>query len=237
MKDITVIMPVFIINEELLQLTKNAINSLGEVNLFIIDNASTIGGGYLRAMADIYIRNKENLGYAKAVNQGLKLDRTKLIGIVNNDTRISPNWQEVAKEIFALDDKIYSCHFKMTDYDVPFSYGREITLIGKERWCTSSFFVIKKKISWPQFYDENFLNSYDDYDYWLRVRNNGWKQAYTNKAVYQHHHSFTQKLIPEREENNKRNYEYFKKKWGEFPDEGFAKEFPEQMKVPYYEGF
>ena len=97
---ISVIMPCYILNQELLQLTDNAIASLGDIFLILIDNGSPMGGGFLRDKADLYVRNKENLGYAKAVNEGLKLVKTEYIAIVNNDTRISPNWQEVTKEIF-----------------------------------------------------------------------------------------------------------------------------------------
>ena len=149
---IDVIMPVWIINEELRVLTMQAIQSLGKVNLIIVDNGSPLGGGYLRSVADIYIRNKENLGYAKAVNEGLKLSKNEMKAVSNNDIRVSPNWQEVAMEVFE-DDDVYSCHFRMTDYETPFTYGDQIFIGGRERWCTSSFFVIK---SWkPQLYEKN----------------------------------------------------------------------------------
>jgi len=231
---IDAIMPVWIVNEELRVLTMQAIQSLGKVNLIIVDNASTLGGGYLRSVADIYIRNKENLGYARAVNQGLKLSKNEVKAIANNDIRVSPNWQEVVKEVFADNDDVYSCHFRMTDYDTPFTYGDQIFIGGRERWCSSSFFVIR---SWnPQHYDEEYLNSYDDWDYWKRIRESGWKQAYTNKAIYQHNHSFSQKLNPEREANDLRNKEYFKKKFGEYAEEDFAKQFPDQMAENYQEG-
>ena len=228
----SVIMPVFITNEETLLLTQQAIASLGEVYLIIVDNGSTLGGGYLRSVADLYIRNKDNLGYAKATNLGLKVAPGRYIAVVNNDVRVSPNWQEVVKEI----DKspVYSIHFRMTDYDVPFQYGTEIVYWGKERWCTGSFYVICKK---PILYDEKFLNSYDDWDYFLRVRKFGFRTVYTDKACYQHQHSFTQQQIPEREENNHNNAFYFIEKWGAPAEELFAKEFPEQMKVPYSDGF
>ena len=45
MKDFSVIMPVWILNEQLIELTKNAIESFGEVTLIIVDNASPMGGG------------------------------------------------------------------------------------------------------------------------------------------------------------------------------------------------
>ena len=99
MDKLSVIMPCFILNEEILVLTQNAIDSLGDVHLIIIDNASPAGGGLLRDRADLYIRNKSNLGYAIAVNEGIKLSKNEFIAIANNDIRVSKNWQEVTQEI------------------------------------------------------------------------------------------------------------------------------------------
>lgn len=226
MKDITVVMPCWLINQELIELTQNAIDSLGDVNLILIDNASTMGGGMLRDKANVYVRNKENLGYAKAVNQGIKLANTDMVAIANDDIRVSSNWQEVAKEVFAQDSKIYSCHFKMIEYDQQFEAGTLIAKQGYEKWCSSSFFVVN--FPFPYLYDENFLNSYDDYDYWYRVRDNNLYTAYTNKASYQHKHSTSQKLVPERTERDKKNYEYYKQIHGEYPDIQFNKMYPEQ---------
>jgi GT2 family glycosyltransferase len=229
-----VIMPVWIHNYETLALTKNAIESLGIVNLIIVDNGSDVGGGYLRSVANTYIRNCSNLGYAKAVNEGLKL-ASGLVAVSNNDIQVSPNWQEVCTEVLK-DKNTYSCHPRMTNYDIPFEYGNTTVLHGKERWCTGSFFVLdRSKLDF--LYDENFLNSYDDWDMWYRVRKGGFNTAYTDKCCYQHHHSFTQVQIPEREENNKKNAEYFKTKWGATAEELFEQMYPEQMNVPYEEGF
>lgn len=230
----TIVLPVYLKSEELLELTRSAVESFGKATLIIIDNGSPLGGGYLRSIADIYIRNQENLGYAKAVNQGLKLSKDEFIAIANNDVRVSPNWQEVAFEILEKPD-VYSCHFKMIDYEDPMVVGEKTWLTGKERWCSSSFFVIKS--SQPLLYDEEFLNSYDDWDYWFRVRTKGLCTAYTNKAVYQHKHSSTSQIMPEREKVTIKNREYFKTKWGEYPEELFTKQFPEQMKINYWEGF
>ena len=228
-------MPCFINYLETWELTKSAIDSLGKVNLIVIDNESNLAGGYLREVADTYIRNQTNLGYARAVNQGLALAKTDFIAIVNNDTRVSPNWQEVAQEVFMNPDT-YSCHFRMTNYEVPFEYGKTILYSGKERWCTSSFFVINTQ-KMKFFYDENYFNTCDDWDYWKQVRLSGLKTAYTDLACYQHKHSHTQQQIPERIENDKKNREYFKQKWGMYPEEDFAKQYPLQMKINYWDGF
>ena len=232
----SVVIPCYINREELLQLTKQAVPTFGECELIVIDDCSPMGGGYLRSIADIYIRNKENLGYAKSVNRGLKLATGNYIAVANNDIRVSPNWQSVAEEVFGKDEQCYSCHFRMTDYEVPFKYGHTTHYTGKERWCHASFFVInpaKVKV----YYDENFFNTYDDWDYWKSVRSMGYKQAYTDKACFQHIHSATIPSMVGHDNRNKENAEFFKDKWGDYAEKLFEKEFPLQVGLPYADGF
>jgi GT2 family glycosyltransferase len=221
-------MPVWARDADLIDLTENAIKSLREndVKITIIDNGSPIGGGALREWADEYVRNPVNLGYAPAVNQGLKLHMGEIVAISNNDIRVSKNWKEIAEEIME-DPKVCSVHFRMIPYDQPWNPGTEISKEGRERWCSSSFFVVRA----DQLYDEEFRNSYDDYDYWYRWRQKGFKQAYTNKAEYQHLDSSTVQRMPEHTETNMKNYEYYKRKHGEYPDVKFALDFPEQVKI------
>lgn len=233
---ISVIIPAWITREETLELTKATIQSLGDVELVIVDNGSTIGGGWMRSVADVYIRNRENKGYAIAVNQGLRLATCRLKTIANNDIRVSPNWQVVAEEVLHANTNAYSCHFRMIGYDEPMEYGDTIAYTGKERWCHGSFYIIDtQKVTF--YYDEAYFNSYDDWDLFNTVRKSGLYTAYTDKACFQHANSHTQQLIPERGANDKKNKEYFKSKWGYYPDEGFAREFPEQMKKDYWKGF
>lgn len=231
----TVIMPCYIISDRHLELTKAAITSLGDVELIIVDDNSPMGGGYLRSVADIYVKNKENRGYAGSVNRGLRLAQSKYIAIANNDIRISPNWQEVVEEVFQ-DKDVYSCHFRMTDYDTPFQYGNKIITSGKERWCHASFFVINTERMKLE-YDEHFFNTYDDWSYFATVRSLGFKQAYTDKAQFQHVHSATIPSMPKHTKRNQENQEYFIKKWGASAEDLFSREFPEQMLIPYPKGF
>lgn len=228
-----VIIPCWLINENLVELTRNAINSLETEELIIIDNGSPVAGGLLRESASIYVRNKENLGYAKAVNQGLKLcDKGEILAVSNNDVRVSEGWEQVAKEIMK-DEKIASLHFKMIPYDEPFKLGDKIWISGKERWCTNSFFVMRNS----GLFDENFLNSYDDWDLHYRMYQKGFKTAYTNKVAYQHMDSFTQQFIPERKDIDVKNREYFIKKHGDEPEKLWKEMFPEQMSQDYRGGF
>ncbi len=232
MLDVSAVMPVWMLNQACYDITVEALDSIGDVPKILIDNASPTGGGYLRSRADIYVRNKENLGFAKAVNQGIKLAKTRYVAVVSNDVRVSPNWREVAEKVFK-NPLVFSCHFRMTDYDVPFVGGTTTAFQGKERWCTAAFFVLDKEKG--LMFDERFFNSFEDYDLFKRSRETGYYNAYTDKACYQHKHSFTQKLVgyPKTDENK----ELFKQIHGEYADILFAKEFPEQMKVDYQEGW
>lgn len=224
-----VIMPVWSIDPETIRVTESAVESLKGHELIIIDNGSTVGAGQLREWADVYVRNKTNLGYAKAVNQGLKLCKgEKFVAIANNDIRLSPGWDQVAKDIF--DNKeVGSVHFRMIPYDQPFNPGNNIWITGKERWCSSSYFVVNT----TQLYDEGFLNSLDDWDYWRRFREAGWSTAYTNKAEYQHLDSYTQQKIPSRADNDNNNLQHYVQKWGETPDEWMRRMYPDQLLEPW----
>lgn len=225
-------------NEDLAVLTESAIESVKKTpmgKLIIVDNASSVRAGMLRENADIYIRNKENLGYPMAVNQGVALSDTPYVAIINNDVRISPNWIEVTEEIFR-DIKVGSVHFRMIGYNDPIVPGNDTWIGGKERWCHSSFFVVRKQAF--QGYDANYgKGGFDDYSHHFRMRKAGWVQAYTNKVSFQHMDSITYRTMEAQEERAKRdakNREYYKERFGEYPDIQFAKEFPDQMNINYF---
>ena len=233
-------MPCFNTKEEIHNLTKMAVESIreaGEVELIIVDNGSTFAPGYLKSVADIYIKNEENLGYPHAVNQGLKIGTGDVFCISNNDVRVSENIFKVGLEILK-DTKIGSVHFKMIPYDHEFRFGDKLWKTGKERWCTSSFFLIKREALPKGYYDTKFgAGSYDDYDFWYRVRQNGWLTAYTNKSAYQHWGSHTFQDMGNRSEIDKRNLQYFFDKWGKQPEQLFSEQYPEQWQINYLKGF
>ena len=62
--------------------------------LIIVDNAST--DGTLEFLKDVtqptIITNQDNLGCAKAWNQGVRASHGDVIGILNNDIVVTPGW-------------------------------------------------------------------------------------------------------------------------------------------------
>jgi O-antigen biosynthesis protein len=240
MSKISCIIPAWNTNEEIHRLTQQSvetINKARKTEMIIVDNGSTHNAPYLREVSDIYIRNQENIGYPGAVNQGLALASGDIICISNNDIRVPENIFDVGEKI--LEDRmIGSVHFKMIPYDEPFDFGDKVWKTGKERWCTSSFFLIKKEALPKGNYDLGYgMGGYDDWDFQNRVRHiNGWITAYTNKSAYQHWGSWTLKHIPEFEKSEN-NREYFKKKYGAYAEDIWMSKYPDQMKADYWKGF
>lgn len=221
------------ITPELYELTQNAMKTLRADEKILVDNGSP---DPLNGWADVLIKNVDNLGYCKAVNQGLEQATGDLIAVANNDIRVSANWLYVAKEIFNEDPKIGTVHFKMIPYDEPFNLGYDTWITGRERWCHGSFYVIRREAIPEGGYFEGYdKGGYDDYDFFHRMRDlNGWKQAYTNRAAFQHRDSSTQialnNLEGDRAKRDIKNRELYKERFGEYPDIQFAQLFPEQMK-------
>lgn len=241
---ISIIMPVWVVNDELYGLTRDALMSLsnsedfGSCELIIVDNASPIGADQFLGNCHTYIRNRVNLGYPRTVNQGLKLAKGDLIAVANNDIRVSPNWIKVTQEVFSKLKKVGSLHFKMVGYNEPFNLGNAVWEKGKERWCTGSFFVWNKKaIDEIGGIDENYgVGGYDDWDWHQRMNHvMDWKAAYTNGVAYQHKDSSTLNLRDpkERSETDNKNREYFKKKFGKYPEEIWQEKYPNQMAKPW----
>lgn len=235
----TTIIPCWNTNKEIHDMTEMAVDSINkaqETEMIIVDNGSTFGAGGLREMSDIYIRNKENIGYPGAVNQGLALASGDVICISNNDIRVPENIFRVGKEILE-DPKVGAVHFKMIPYDHPFDFGDKVWISGKERWCTSSFFFIKREALPEGNYDLDYgLGGFDDWDFWHRVRHlNGWLTPYTNKSAYQHWGSWTLRHVPQFDIDANRLV--FKKKFGKEAEEIWYEKYKDQMEADYWGGF
>lgn len=254
---LSVVMPIWFpsVDAESMEVTQAAIDSLGKVELILIDNGSAYGSGWINQRATTFLRFSHNRGYTVAVNRGIDLCTNEVIALVNNDIRVSPGWQEQAIEILK-DSEIATLHPKMVDYNSPFATGDVLMKTGHERWCQNSFVVttrhwldqMREKESgtvygyeqFPGHFDENYGigGGADDWDFYFRVRNLGGKTCYTNRFAFQHLHSFSlQKLGPEREKIAKQNDDYFTSKWGIKKEDWLAKDFPDQVVQNYKEGF
>jgi GT2 family glycosyltransferase len=144
-----VVMPCFNTEKEIHDLTEMAVESMrsaGDIKLIIVDNGSTFAPKALEKLADIYIRNETNLGYPKAVNQGLKKVESDVVCIANNDIRVPKGIFDLKNELTKY-PKIGSLHFKMIDYDQPFDFGMRFSRLAKSDGVLHHFSLLKQKLS------------------------------------------------------------------------------------------
>lgn len=189
-------------------------------DLIIVDNFSSDGTReYLHQLEQErsnvrVIYNSENLGYSKGNNIGIKAAKTEIIGLLNNDILLSPNWLEnILMSFDEYSDAGLIAPTMLIDSDktagIKCKRNRYLT-VGKAN-ANSAFSLCHKEL-YPQFscvflkrslteeigiLDENFTPAfYEDDDYIIRVWRAGYSCYVCNKSFYFHNHSKTSSELP-----------------------------------------
>jgi len=254
---ISIVIPSYIINDELEELTLNAIHSFKETTkdyeLILVDDCSTQGQEMLKREADVYIRNEKNLGYAPTMNKGWKVAKGDYIVTANNDIEVYPGWQEIfLKQLKEFDgDLIGGLGFKVRevegrpieDYLInPGSLAKStiISIGGQFRdWMfPGGFFLMTREVlDKIGFFDENYKHGgYEDIDFFYQARLAGFKLLITPKVAYWHKEGATRFNSQEKGRATiaeKHNFEYFIKKWGFDPNEKMYEKIFKQEIINY----
>ena len=234
---ISVVIPNYIANEELRTLAQQAINSFKktlkgkEWELIIVDDCSPIKGCF-KDEADVFIQNKENLGYAKAMNKGWKAAEGDYIVTSNNDIIVYDGWFEdfeilinerEAGLIGGLGTKEKELNgIPMEKYkeNKSIEQGR-ITIGGKlSDWMFPGGFFMMTREAFEKlgYFDERYLTGVEDIDYFYRARLAGIKMCMTSSVWYWHKEGATRDSSLEMKTKNKKNHleniRKFEDKWG-----------------------
>lgn len=201
------------LGKSLLSLEKNAQDIDYEV--IIVDNNSTDGSQEFiknHFPSIKFICNEENLGFAKANNQGIRESKGEYILLLNTDTSINPGALRVLLQEMRGSSDIGGIGpallMEKDDYQV--SFGRKINFFSellqksflntyykmklkrdkRERevnWLSGACLLIKKSIlKEVGLFDENFFLYFEDIDLCLRIRENGWRLVYLPQAEVFH---------------------------------------------------
>lgn len=156
------------------------------------------------------VKNKENVGFAKAVNMGIELSKTGFIALVNNDAFLKEDWLEnminAAREdiragIFA--SKIYFMNGTLNSAGHTIYRGFAVMERGyfeKDSGqydlstyvpgaCAAAALYRRKLFEDIGSFDEDYFMYNEDVDLNLRALLMGWKIRYVPKAVAYHIHS------------------------------------------------
>jgi len=160
----------------------------------------------------------KNYGFAKGNNIGieeaLKDKDVQYIALLNNDTKVEPQWLEELVKVAESDEQVGSCQPKMLSLANPKMIDALGILITKNGRAIQDGYGTKDTRQYNQvkevfgacagaalyrrevllqigLFDEDFFSYYEDVDLALQARLAGWKCMYVPKAVVYHRHSAT----------------------------------------------
>ena len=216
------------------EFTKSCIDSILKntaypYRVILVDNASEKETKeYLEGLKKEYgasfelIRNEENAGFIKAVNQALKVSSAPYVCIMNNDTVAASGWLERMVD-FAETHKDVGLINPQCDghADMPIDvYARNlVSLKGvymEMNQCHGFCMLVKREVVEKiGSLDEQFgIGGYDDTDYSMRAHLAGYRCVAIKDAYVYHrlHTSFNK--AGTREEWVRRNRKAYYNKWG-----------------------
>ena len=201
--------------------------------LIIIDNGSgNETAQYLDSLKDrikdlLLVRNKENLGYVQAINQGLKLSNADYVCLLNNDTLVTDGW---LNEMIAIAEDNPSLGIINPSSNTLGQYtAKEKTLdeyaqslqVYKGNWgelgqCIGFCMLIKREIiDKIGLFDEIYeVGYFEETDYCLRAQKAGYRFARAKAAYVYHKERLTFGKRLDKEELFEKNRKIFESRWG-----------------------
>lgn len=159
------------------------------------------------------IENEVNKGFAKAVNQAIRVSDTKYVFLLNNDTTVCPNTISALLKTIKRDEKIFSVTSKMIQYhdkkliddagdeytllswSKKIGYNHDISEYNEDREvfgaCAGAALYNRQYFDIIGLFDEDFESYVEDMDLNFRARIYGYKSYYSSNAIVYHYGSAT----------------------------------------------
>lgn len=237
--DCSIIIPVW----NNLALTQQCVSKLAEVTdgatfeVIAVDNGSTDGvQDFLRTLGgDVtVIRNEDNLGFAKACNQGAQAARGEYLVFLNNDTVPLKGWlSALVEEVRAHADVavvgsrllyedgtiqhagVVFARCGVQPYHAYRGFQRTLTCVSRRReyQCVTAACMLVRRAVFHQVagFDEGYQNGFEDVDLCLKIRERGGKIVYQPKSTLYHLESKT----PGRKAKEDENARYYQSRWAD----------------------
>jgi len=170
--------------------------------IILIDNGSSEEHIYAAetelAPGDTLIRNRSNLGFAKAVNQGLRASDAPFVAVQNNDTVVTAGAFERMLTTLGRQPEIGLIGPLTNNADTgQRSRPGEVAPAGQFVYTdglVAFFCAVLRRTAYLQVgdLDEQFGMGYgEDDDYCIRLRRAGWRLAIARDAYVHHDHHQT----------------------------------------------
>ncbi len=220
------------------EITRRCLESIvnrtqADYRLILIDNASDDETSkYLDDFANtnseriVLIKNKANLGFLKAANQGLIKSEAKYACLLNNDTVVTKGWlrelisvAESNPRLGILNPSSTTLGQKVPLKDIDKYAGKIRRYQGEyvEMAQVSGFcmFVKREVIDKIGILDESYgMGYFEDTDYSRRAREAGFKMARVKASYIYHQENVSFVGLKRRDETFKANRKIFEERWG-----------------------
>ncbi len=224
------------------ELTRQCVEALATTTddvsweLIVVDNHSTDDtASFLSTLGgDVQIiRNQENLGFAKACNQGARAARGKYLVFLNNDTIPQSNWLQplvseveehpevgiVGSKLLFSDGSVQHAGVVrdcqgFLPYHIYKSFPGDHPAVNQRREfqiVTAACLLIRRSLfEEVGGFDEGYVNGFEDADLCLKVIERGYLVVYQPRSVVVHLENQT----PGRKANEDANAARFLDRWG-----------------------
>lgn len=201
----------------------DCLNSLAKIDypnyeVIMVDNGSTDESLAFVDKNIAVVRNKTNVGFAKANNQGVKIAKGKYILLLNNDTKVTAKFlttmvdrMEKDLKIGAMQPKIFLMDYKKLldnagsflntiGFSEHWGYGeKDSNEFDQEREIFAAkgacLLTRHKLVDEIGLFDSDFHSYYEESDFCWRVWMAGLKVIYYPKAYIYHKVGFTSKRM------------------------------------------
>lgn len=177
------------------------------IEIIVIDNASTDGSQEMVKTIFphvILIENRENAGFIKASNQGLKIYKGRIACLLNDDTIVKNSALDYQVEFLDKTPSAGACSPKLLNTDG--TYQHQGGLSQKKFWLSKNpveisfaigacLMVRREVIDKVGILDENLFFYNDDLDWCKRIRKAGYKIFYIPDAEVVHYGGYSSKRV------------------------------------------
>jgi GT2 family glycosyltransferase len=194
-----------------------------DFEVILVDNGSTDGSAawvQTQFPSVRIIQNPVNLGFAPANNQAIYATQAEFIALLNNDTRVAPDWLQTLVQVMRSDPQIGMVASKILLADSPNTVDSAGIAIdragiawglegGQPDWqggparvvdvfgaSGGAAFYRRAMLDEIGLLDEDFFAYLEHVDLAWRAQWAGWRCVYAPDAVVWHHHSATGARIP-----------------------------------------
>lgn len=244
---------IIIVNYNTLKLTKQTIDSIllqtNGINteIILIDNASSDGSkeyfSNYYSEKIILIVNKENIGFGRANNIGIKLAKGKYIFLLNSDTILLNNavkilfdFMEKNERVGVVGGNLYDIDNKPTiSYELELPGNELISLVKSKIWrnlnrkfntgnkplevgyvCGADMMIRKNILEDIGYFDPDFFMYYEETELTARIRKRGYKIYNVPTAKIIHLEGKSSEFKEKREHLiHESRYKYYYKVYGE----------------------